>query len=240
MNGVIAKARTSGGWPWRVLRTARRWLLAAHVPVHPVTRPVLGALYGVHVCGREGIQWLLRVLWYEPLFRSQCESVGPGFRMERLPYISGRGRIAIGAGVRLSGKQGFCFGAVEAVPLIEIGDESFIGHECGLFAAEGITIGRRCLIAARVTVRDYDGHSVDPGTRRGAACNARPVVIGDEVWIGAGAVILKGVRIGDRAVVGAGAVVTRDVPADSVVAGNPARLIRSGLGAASNTMDAAA
>jgi acetyltransferase-like isoleucine patch superfamily enzyme len=54
-----------------------------------------------------------------------------------------------------------------------------------------------------------------------------PVVLGDDVWIGADATILKGVTIGDRAIVGAGAVVTSDVPADTVVAGNPARVIRT-------------
>jgi maltose O-acetyltransferase len=53
-----------------------------------------------------------------------------------------------------------------------------------------------------------------------------PVIIGDDVWIGHGAVILKGVTIGDRAVIGAGAVVTRGVPADTVVAGNPARVVK--------------
>ena len=59
------------------------------------------------------------------------------------------------------------------------------------------------------------------------ADNVLPVTIGNDVWIGHGAVILKGVRIGDRSVVGARAVVTRDVPADTVVAGNPARVVKS-------------
>jgi maltose O-acetyltransferase len=68
-------------------------------------------------------------------------------------------------------------------------------------------------------------HPLDAVERRGRE-SARPIVIGDDVWIGGGAIILAGVSIGDRAVIGAGSVVTRDVPADVVVVGNPAKIVR--------------
>ena len=78
---------------------------------------------------------------------------------------------------------------------------------------------------------DNDGHPKDAGSRRRNEPvrpeDVRPIKIGDDVWIGTGAIVLKGVSIGDRAIVGAGAVVVRDVQPDTVVAGNPARLIRT-------------
>jgi len=86
------------------------------------------------------------------------------------------------------------------------------------------------LLATGVRVFDFDGHPLDAERRRRyeptPAEGIRPVIIGDDVWIGTGAIILKGVTIGDRAIVGAGAVVAKDVPADVVVAGNPARLVK--------------
>src|SRR5205814_9956626 len=98
--------------------------------------------------------------------------------------------------------------------------------------ARSSRIGRHCLIAAGVSIADYAGHPLDADARRRGLTSpleaVRPVEIGDDVWIGSGAAILKGVSIGDRAVIGAHAVVTRDVPSDSVVAGNPARTVREG------------
>ena len=66
---------------------------------------------------------------------------------------------------------------------------------------------------------DLDDHSITPPSR--------PIIVGDNVWIGTRAIILPGVTIGDGAVIGAGAVVTKDVPARSVAAGNPARILRT-------------
>src|ERR1051326_2663931 len=233
MRSIAIRIRSGHGRLWGVLKNATRRVLTMHLPVVRGARPFFGALYNLHVIVREGTALGLRFFWYEPLFRSQCESVGARFRMERLPYITGRGRIRIGDGVRLSGKSGFGFSNQgECAPSIEIGDGTFIGHECSFGVAGLITIGRCCLLAARVSVRDFDGHPVDARDRREGRRAPReairPVMIGDDVWIGAGATILKGVRIGERAIVGAGAVVTADVPPDSVVAGNPARVIRSG------------
>ncbi|MBI1764837.1 MAG: hypothetical protein HYR56_25785 [Acidobacteria bacterium] len=151
--------------------------------------------------------------------------------MEQLPYINGRGRIVIGQNVQLSGKSGFTFGNRHRVdPLLEIGDDTFIGHGSCFTVARSVRIGTGCLLAGNVRIADYDGHPVDAVRRRAKEPTPpegiRPVTIGDDVWIGYGAIILKGVTIGERAIIGAGAVVTRDVPADVVVAGNPARVVK--------------
>jgi acetyltransferase-like isoleucine patch superfamily enzyme len=216
---------------WALLKRTARAVLTCHVPVSTPIRPLFRQLYNLHVLGREALAFALRFCWFEPLFRSQCVSVGDLFQMEQLPYIAGRGRIVIGNSVRLSGKSSFGFNPRFGLdPSIVIGSGTFIGHACGFSVAASITIGERCLIAGGVSVRDFDGHPIDFQRRREnqlpSATEVRPVSIGNDVWIGAGAMILKGVTIGDRAIVGAGAVVTRNVPADCIVAGNPARVVR--------------
>jgi acetyltransferase-like isoleucine patch superfamily enzyme len=205
--------------------------LKAHVPVAGPLRSFFRLLYAVHVGVREGFGQVLRFIWFEPLLRSQCESVGAGFRMEQLPYIWGSGRIVVGDDVRLSGKSSISFHhAGGRTPELRIGDGSFLGHDCSLAIASSIAIGRHVLVAGGVRMSDYDGHPVDAESRRAgdpAPPEAvRPIVIEDDTWIGADARILKGVRIGARSIVGSGAVVTRSVPPDVVVAGNPARIVR--------------
>lgn len=105
---------------------------------------------------------------------------------------------------------------------------------------EEITIGSYCLISWGVGIADSDFHPLDPVQRKKdcmvlnpfTATEARPpiktkpVKIGNNVWIGMNAIILKGVTIGDNSVIGAGAVVTKDVPANVVVVGNPAKVVK--------------
>jgi acetyltransferase-like isoleucine patch superfamily enzyme len=174
---------------------------------------------------------ILKILWYDPLFRSQCESVGQGLEMDRLPFMIGHGRIVIGDHVRLNGKSSFGFGnRWKGKPELVIGDHTYVGHGCTIAAADSVRIGRYCLLADGVCIFDYDGHPIDALARRTQPSPPeaiRPVVIGDDVWIGARSVILKGVTIGDRAIVGCGSVVTKSIPADVVVAGNPARIVKS-------------
>jgi acetyltransferase-like isoleucine patch superfamily enzyme len=98
-------------------------------------------------------------------------------------------------------------------------------------AAVRVEIGNDCLIGANVVISDTDFHPLSPvGRRYNMNQNeiaASPVIIEDNVFIGTGAIILKGVRVGKNSVIGAGAVVTKDIPANSIAAGNPARLIKS-------------
>lgn len=225
------KLRRGEGPFWGALKRVALAILSFHVPVSGVTKPFFAGLYRIHVAGREGLIWTCRFFWYEPLFRSQCEEVGERFFMEQLPYLTGRGLIFIGDGVRLSGKPSIGFSnRLEQRPVLKIGDGTFIGHGASFSVAESVTVGRHTLIAGGVAIRDFDGHPLDAQQRRTMPTPAEgiaPVMIGDDVWIGSGATILKGVTIGDRSVVATQAVVTKDVPPDTVVAGNPARAIKS-------------
>jgi len=106
---------------------------------------------------------------------------------------------------------------------LTLGKNVFINIGCRFQDTGGITIGDGTLIGHGSTVTTLN-HSVDPERR--ADMTPAPVVIGRTVWLGASVTVVPGVTIGDGAIVGTGAVVTRDVPADTIVAGVPARLVR--------------
>jgi acetyltransferase-like isoleucine patch superfamily enzyme len=104
---------------------------------------------------------------------------------------------------------------------LRIGDRVFLNNGVFLACCKEITIGDDVAIANEVYITDSDSHGVE-----GRPVREAPVRIGNGAWIGARAIILPGVTVGSRALVAAGAVVTRDVPDDTLVAGNPARVIR--------------
>lgn len=107
---------------------------------------------------------------------------------------------------------------------ITLGKRIFINSGCRFQDQGGITIGDDCLIGHNVVIATLN-HDVDPSRR--ADMHPAPVVLGRNVWVGANATILPGITIGDDAVVGAASVVTKDVPAGTIVAGSPARVVRS-------------
>lgn len=107
---------------------------------------------------------------------------------------------------------------------VTIGKGCFIQQCCTFFGRGGITIGNDVFIGPKVNLITIN-HDVNPDNR--SATYGRPIVIEDKVWIGINSTILPGVRIGYGAIVGAGSVVTKDVPAMTVVAGNPARIIKA-------------
>ena len=110
---------------------------------------------------------------------------------------------------------------------LSIGAKSVLGQDCTFSAYQHIAIGRECIIADRVMMIDFDHSTGDvERTIREQGIYKRDVNVGHNVWIGYGACLLRGVSVGDNAVIGTSAVVTCDVPANAVVAGVPARLIR--------------
>lgn len=142
-----------------------------------------------------------------------------------------------GARVRVSDGGEACIGAAGTLDRgaeiivqygrLDVGARSFIGKGTVIVARERINIGADCLIAEYVTIRDQD-HCFGPGLNTNdAGFVTAQIVISDNVWIGAKATITRGVTIGYGAVIGAGAVVTGDVPANAVVVGVPAKVIRT-------------
>jgi acetyltransferase-like isoleucine patch superfamily enzyme len=122
---------------------------------------------------------------------------------------------------------------------IDMGEWCYLGENSRVWSAASIRIGDRVLISHDVNIIDSLTHPIKSQERhkqfRSIATTGhpvrvdldeRPIIIGDDVWIAAGAIVLRGVTIGRGAIVGAGAVVISDVPAYSVVGGNPARIIR--------------
>jgi len=109
---------------------------------------------------------------------------------------------------------------------IRLGRNVAINHGAFLLGRSGITIGNDVVLSARCMLLDGGLALDDSAPTVERAHSEAPIMIEDGAWIGAGAIVLAGVTIGRNSIVGAGSVVTRDVPADAVVAGNPARPIR--------------
>jgi acetyltransferase-like isoleucine patch superfamily enzyme len=175
---------------------------------------------------------LLRVVYYEPLFKTQCEQVGRNLRLiGGIPLLLGnRIRLFIGDDVTISGVTTFAGSKMADAPILAIGNGSSIGDQTTIVTGHGVHIGDRVVIAGRVFIAGDDGHPLEAtdriANRPPRAEDIKGVWIEDGAWIGEGATVLKGVHIGKGAVVGAQAVVTRDVAPFSVVAGSPARIIK--------------
>ena len=108
---------------------------------------------------------------------------------------------------------------------IELGERVFFNFDCVVLDVCPVRIGSHTLFGPAVQIYT-PMHPMDAALRRREEYG-RPVTIGEDVWVGGGAIVLPGVTIGDRAVIGAGSVVTRDVPADVFAAGNPCRVVRA-------------
>jgi acetyltransferase-like isoleucine patch superfamily enzyme len=139
-------------------------------------------------------------------------------QMGRVRIIKRNAEIRIGRRTCLwPGVKFDCCGRKGRPARLAIGNKCSLGDRTEIHCQDSITIGDRTIIAWDCVIMDTDYHSTNGGPAR-----TKPVIIGSGVWIGCRVIIVKGVTIGDNAIIAAGAVVTRDVPADTLVAGNPA------------------
>ena len=169
---------------------------------------------------------LWRYLWRRLLTPAgwRWSTAGMVFFGRRLALQVGRGGrlrfgrfVWIGDGTKIRCHEG----------AVEIGDKTVFGQECTISAYQRVRIGEQCVIADRAMFIDFDHGVVDVETPiRRQGIYKRDVEVGSNVWIGYGACILRGVRVGDNSVIGTNAVVTKDVPANAVVGGVPARVLR--------------
>jgi acetyltransferase-like isoleucine patch superfamily enzyme len=166
----------------------------------------------------------VRWLWLKLRWRGRLKTDGLCFVCPNVKFEIGRGATVtlgrwswIGHGTKIRAHEGH----------VSIGAKSVLGQECTISAFQHVSIGRECIVADRVMLIDFD-HGVVEVERpiRLQGIYKRDVRVGHNVWIGYGACILRGVTVGDNSVIGTNAVVTSEVPANAIVGGVPARLIR--------------
>ena len=170
--------------------------------------------------------------------RGKCKLGGLPVAHQRV-VLEGRGTISFGTGVSFGWERSPRFESSYAYidarnrqSLIAIGNGSVFSNDAALISewhggGAGISIGRNCIVGVGFRCYDSDFHPLNAAERNdGKKVKMKPVCIGDDVFIGENVTVLKGSEIGDRSVDGAGSVVCGKFPADSLIAGNPARLIR--------------
>lgn len=194
----------------------------------PFLRPFYGMLYYERTFRHEAWDWFINKWYYEPLLRFRCHSVGKNLKTGGdFPLIEGSGRIILGDNVRI-GPQGawFLVRNLYECPELSIGDNTAINYRTVISVEQRVTIGSNCLIAEETKIFDNNSHGLHYEHRALTRTDVAPITIEDHVWVGMNSIILKGVTIGRGAVIAAGSVVTKDVPPMTVVAGNPATVIK--------------
>ena len=217
---------------------AKRLIYSTLRPLGPA-KQVLASLAHAGFYAREAFEWGRRSIVATPVFLAQCATYGDNIAVDRVPYINGTPRIELGSNIRVSGLINIA-AASKGTPTLIIGDGVFIGHGTSFAVATLISVGKYASIEGGCYIADTEGHShynpqkpiweVPAGEG-----DVAPVIIEDGVQISRNVMILKGVTIGARSVIGAGSVVRSDIPPDSIVMGNPARVVKKMTATAGST-----
>lgn len=208
---------------------AKKLIYSTLKPLGPA-KEILAGLAHAGFYAREAFEWGRRSVVATPVFLAQCAKYGDDISVDRVPYINGTPRIELGSNIRVSGLINIAASS-KGTPTLVIGDGVFIGHGTSFAIADRISVGKYASIAGGCYIADTEGHShynpqkpiweVPAGEG-----DVSPVTIEDGVQISRNVMILKGVTIGARSVIGAGSVVRSDIPPDSIVMGNPARVVK--------------
>jgi acetyltransferase-like isoleucine patch superfamily enzyme len=156
----------------------------------------------------------------------RASSVGTRVRLRGRPIVVNQGRMVIGSRVQLVSTAAKLELIAFPGGTLEVGERTLLNYGGSIAAAESVRIGARCLIGTHAIIMDNDFHRIEP-ERRLERPESRPIVIGDNVWLGARVTVLGGVTIGEGSCIGAGSVVIDDIPPRSLAVGVPARVIRT-------------
>jgi len=182
--------------------------------------------------GRGLVGDLARILWWTPLFRARL-TAGSGrnlYLYGGLPLVLGPLRLSIGRDCRISGQTTLSGRTGSADPTLILGNNIDLGWQTTIAVGRRVIIGDHVRIAGRAFLAGYPGHPLDPVARAAGQPDTEDqigdIVLEEGVWLATGVTVSAGVRIGRGTVVAAGSVVTRDLPANVLAAGVPARVIR--------------
>ena len=230
------------------INTARQWLKTSPSPVAqnglrlvrslrlfelPAPRLLYGPLYTLHRLANGLLSGLARVVYWTPLFKSRCIDSGKQLYLYGgMPYLSGPLHIHYGDRCRISGQTTFSGRAASRqTPQLVLGNNIDIGWMSTIAVAGKVSIGNNVRIAGRAFIAGYPGHPLDAAERAASLpdhdSQTGDIIIEDDVWIATGVTILPNVRIGKRSIIAAGSIVSRDIPADVIAAGCPAKVIKS-------------
>jgi acetyltransferase-like isoleucine patch superfamily enzyme len=208
---------------------AKRLIFSTIQPVGP-TKHLYSGMATMGFYAREAFEWGRRSVVATPVFLAQCAVYGDNISIDRVPYINGSPRIELGSNIRISGLLNISASS-KGTPTLVIGDGVFIGHGTTFGLASRISVGKFAAIGGGCFIADTEGHSHYNPQRPiwevpAGDADVAPVTIEEGVQISRDCMILKGVTIGARSVIGAGSVVRSDIPPDSIVMGNPARVVK--------------
>jgi acetyltransferase-like isoleucine patch superfamily enzyme len=203
-----------------------------HVFAFPTVKAIHGTLYNVHKILAEGVEWIMRAMYWTPLFQSQL--VTPArklFLYTGMPQILGPLKISIGEGARISGHTTFTARSHgNGEKQLIIGKNVGIGWQTTIAVGGKVTLGDNVRVAGRSFLAGYPGHPIDPEMRAQGLPDTEDqignITLENDVWLGTGAFVMAGVTIGRGSVIAAGSVVTKDIPPMVVAAGVPAKVIK--------------
>ena len=194
--------------------------------------PVLHkGIYMVHKLVVNLFQSLTRRLYWSPVFKSQITGGKKLFLYSGMPQVLQPLSIQMGEGCRVSGISTFSGRWCSSErPQLIVGDNVDIGWQTSIAVATEVILEDNVRMAGRAFLAGYPGHPLDADARAAGAPDTEDQIgkihLKKNVWLGTGVTILPGVTIGENTIVGAGSVVTKDLPANVIAAGNPARIVR--------------
>jgi acetyltransferase-like isoleucine patch superfamily enzyme len=226
---LMAKLRQSDSRFWSWLYRGLKAVRSANLP----RLRALGSVLALERRLRQSAWHWVRNQYCNQIMASRCDQLGQHVQWDGdVPLVYGDGHIHIGDHVHVGNRQTWVVGLkVYNDARLSIGDYTTINYQTLISVAKEVRIGRYCALAGEIKIFDNNSHSLDWVARRAhlpiTEADVAPVVIEDDVWIGNNCIILKGVHVGRGAVIAAGSVVTHDVPEFTLVAGVPARPIKT-------------
>lgn len=228
------------------LNQTKQWLKQSHHPMAnqlfmllkalrgftlPAPKLVVAPLYHSYVMLINVWHGVTRYVIWTPLLKGRLEKVGKRLYLYGgLPYITGPVTINIGDDCRVSGQTTISGRTSTQQPRLEIGNNVDLGWMTTVAVGTYIKIGNHVRIAGRSLLAGYPGHPLNAADRAAGLAESDSqvgaIILEDNVWLATGVYVMAGVRIGENTVVAAGSIVTRDLPANTLCAGSPAKVIR--------------